>query len=173
MNDDLSCIESANDGDPAGFEALYLRYRDWVYDLAWRLTGSREDALDVLQDTFMYVLKKFPGFKLTSSFKTFLYPVVKNIAIDHCRRKARLKITSVDPDTVQVTEKPESELAVIVKNLPEEMREIILMRFVDDMSIDEIASALKIPAGTVKSRLHRALEQIRQNPAACRYLQGD
>ncbi|UCC97066.1 MAG: hypothetical protein JSW66_14615, partial [Phycisphaerales bacterium] len=59
MESDRQLIESANQGDPDAFGALYLRYRDWVYRLAWRFTGNREDALDVLQETFTYVLGKF------------------------------------------------------------------------------------------------------------------
>ena len=77
----------ANRGDASAFEALYLRYRDWVVRLALRFTADREEALDVMQDTFAYLLKKFPGFRLTARMTTFLYPVVRNIALTHGRRR--------------------------------------------------------------------------------------
>ena len=80
---DQSLVADLNDGDPSAFDALYYRYRDWVYRLACRLTGNSEDALDVLQETFGYLFGKFPGFVLTARLTTFLYPAVKNIAIAH------------------------------------------------------------------------------------------
>ena len=60
MDSDQELIELANKGDPNAFETLYYRYRDWVYRLAWRFTGNQQDALDVLQETFTYLLGKFP-----------------------------------------------------------------------------------------------------------------
>ena len=73
MKPDRELVDLANKGDSEAFEALYYRYRDWVYRLAWRFTGHQQDALDVLQDTFVYLLGKFPGFELTASMTTFLY----------------------------------------------------------------------------------------------------
>src|SRR5258708_32692937 len=84
---DLQLIAAINGSDSRAFEALYLRYRDWVVALAYRFTGDNDLALDVLQETFLYFLKKFPGFVLTAQFKTFLYPAVKNLSIA-ARRKA-------------------------------------------------------------------------------------
>src|SRR5690348_6654700 len=84
---DLELVAAINDGDAAAFEVLYLRYRDWVAGLAYRFTGDSDTALDVLQETFLYFLKKFPGFRLTANLKTFLYPAVRNLSIA-ARRKA-------------------------------------------------------------------------------------
>ena len=78
---DPELIAAINGGDTAAFEALYRRYRDWVVHLAARLTGDDHLALDVLQETFLYVVKKFPGFRLTAQFKSFLYPAVRNLSI--------------------------------------------------------------------------------------------
>src|SRR4030065_871281 len=89
MQSDQELIKLANKGDPDAFEALYHRYRDWVYRLAWRYTGNRSDALDVLQETFTYLLGKFPGFELTAAMTTFLYPVVKHISLAGRRRSRR------------------------------------------------------------------------------------
>src|SRR5262249_56975721 len=84
---DGELIAAINGGDAAAFEVLYFRYRDWVVALAFRFTGDSDAALDVLQETFLYVLRKFPGFRLTAHFKTFLYPAVRNLSIA-ARRKA-------------------------------------------------------------------------------------
>jgi RNA polymerase sigma-70 factor (ECF subfamily) len=168
---DEELIERINEGDAAAFETLYFRYRDWVHRLAWRFTGRPEDALDVLQETFAYLLKKFPGFRLTASMTTFLYPVVKHLSLNTRRKRpAALDEESLaaipDPATADTSR---AELAAAVATLSPEHREVVLMRFVDDMSLDEIADALMIPSGTVKSRLHRALETLRADPRTQAY----
>jgi RNA polymerase sigma-70 factor (ECF subfamily) len=166
MESDSELIELINKGDPEAFERLYYRYRDWVYRLAWRFTSNRADALDVLQETFTYLLGKFPGFKLTSSMTTFLYPAVRHISITISSKKSRIK---TDEDmlgesvaaTSQEAGLSRSELSAVLAILPQEQREVLLMRFVDDMSLQEIAAALNIPLGTVKSRLHNSLRALR------------
>jgi RNA polymerase sigma-70 factor (ECF subfamily) len=168
MESDSELIESINKGDSEAFEKLYYRYRDWVYRLAWRFTGDRTDALDVLQETFTYLLGKFPGFELTSSMTTFLYPAVRHISITISSKKSRNK-TDEDmlDESVAATSQEQglsrSELAAVLAILPDEQREILLMRFVDDMSLQEIAAALNIPLGTVKSRLHNSLNTLRSD----------
>ena len=167
MESDQELIELANRGDSDAFEALYRRHRDWVYQLAWRFTGNRTDALDVLQETFIYLLGKFPGFKLTSSMTTFLYPVVRHVSATV--RSGTSRFTSeeqiLDEMVASQYEKSEyrSELAAVLIALPAEQREVLLMRFVDDMSLQEIAAALDIPVGTVKSRIHNALQTLRSD----------
>src|SRR6266498_4796320 len=84
---DQDLIAAINDGAADAFEVLYYRYRDWVVNLAYHFTADRELALDVLQETFLYLVKKFPGFRLTAQLKTFLYPAVRNLSIG-ARRKA-------------------------------------------------------------------------------------
>jgi RNA polymerase sigma-70 factor (ECF subfamily) len=167
---DRELVAFLNDGDVAAFEVLYFRYRDWVVGLASRLTGDDDAALDVTQETFLYVLRKFPGFRLTAQFKTFLYPAVRNLSIA-ARQKARrtepldgqLETTSSEP--AAPTEQLQQEnISEILEILSTEQREVLLLRFVDDLSLAEVASAMEIPLGTVKSRLHNALETLRQDP---------
>ncbi len=177
MSSDQELIELVNKGDPDAFEALYRRYRDWVYGLAWRFTGNQPDALDVLQETFIYLLGKFPGFELTASMTTFLYPVVKHISLG-LRSKNRIFVS--DDETLSEIPAPISketdggrtELAAVLTILPNEQREVLLMRFVDDMSLQDIADALKIPLGTVKSRLHNALQKLRNDSRTKDYFLG-
>jgi RNA polymerase sigma-70 factor (ECF subfamily) len=167
MESDQQLIESINQGDSEAFEILYYRYREWVYNLAWRFTGNDSDSLDVLQETFTYLLDKFPGFSLSASMTTFLYPVVKHLAMNIVRKNRRF--VSGEDDLIKIPASEEtstgnrSELSAVLNILPEEQREVLLMRFVDDMELKEIAAALNIPTGTIKSRLHRALETLRRD----------
>jgi RNA polymerase sigma-70 factor (ECF subfamily) len=97
---------------------------------------------------------------------TFLYPVVKHLSLNLRRRRrpgADEEILLALPDPA-VPPTPRAELAAALAALSEEQQEVVLMRFVDDMSLDEIATALDVPTGTVKSRLHRALETLRRDP---------
>jgi RNA polymerase sigma-70 factor (ECF subfamily) len=163
---DEELLQRANGGDPDAFEALYRRYGDWVHRLAWRFTGNQQDALDVLQETFIYLLKKLPGLRLTATMTTFLYPVVKHLSLNLRRRRcpdtdAETLLAIPDP-AVQPT--PRAELAAALAALSDQQREVVLMRFIDDMTLDEIAEALNVPTGTIKSRLHRALETLRHDP---------
>jgi RNA polymerase sigma-70 factor (ECF subfamily) len=167
--DDLELIAAVNNGDAAAFEILYYRYRDWVAGLARRFTGDDDAALDVLQETFLYFLRKFPGFRLTANLKTFLYPAVRNLSIAARRKAARYQANEADLDRVENTAAPEqtgtpqADLEIVLAALPEEQREVLLLRFVDGLSLAEVGQAMGIPLGTVKSRLHNALETLRHD----------
>lgn len=174
---DQQLIDAINRGDESAFEAVYGRYRDWVVRLAMRSTGNAEDALDVLQETFAYFLRKFPGFVLTARLTTFLYPVVKNLSLAMRRKRRRF---ANDEAALEVVAAPENataegraELAAVLAGLHEGQREVLLMRFVDGMSLEEISEALGIPLGTVKSRLHNGLEALRHDERTRRYFERE
>ena len=169
---DAELVGRMNEGDAAAFEILYLRYRDWAARLAQRFTGNHADSLDVMQGAFEYFLKKFPGFKLTASMTTFLYPVVKHLAIAAKRARERNAPGEEALDGAPArghAAAARGELEAAVGALEEGMRETLVMRYVDDMTMEEIAAALKIPVGTVKSRLHRAIAILREDPRARSY----
>jgi RNA polymerase sigma-70 factor (ECF subfamily) len=167
---DLELVAAANGGDASAFEVLYLRYRDWVVSLAYRFTGDNDAALDVLQETFLYFLKKFPAFRLTANLKTFLYPAVRNLSIAARRKTARFQSSESELAQIEQAQSPEapygsaSELAAVLSGLPEEQREVLWLRFVDNLKLSEIAEAAQVPLGTVKSRLHNALRGLREDP---------
>ena len=167
---DLDLIAAINDGDTGAFEVVYHRHRDWVVNLAFRFTGDRDLALDVLQETFLYFVKKFPGFRLTANFKTFLYPAVKNLSIAARRKAGRVQSTieeqaAIENATATGPEPRDDEpLNVGLRALSEEHRQVLLLRFVDELSLAEIGESLEIPLGTVKSRLHYALDLLRRDP---------
>ncbi len=170
---DGELVAALNVGEAAAFDALYFRYRDRMARLALRFTGNHADAMDVLQETFAYLFRKFPGFRLTSSMTTFLYPAVRNLSLE-LRRKRRPETSSdeslLDLPTPHTNISDErGELAAVIRSLPPVQREVVLLRFVDDLTIDEIAAALDVPAGTVKSRLHHAIRALQQDPRVRRY----
>jgi RNA polymerase sigma-70 factor (ECF subfamily) len=155
---------------------LYWRYRDWVHRLAYRFTRDKNLSLDVLQETFIYFLKKFPGFELRCQLKTFLYPVVRNISISLQQKSTRyvalpddIQEFPADPGLESASSK--EALTQILAKLPEIQREVLLLRFSDELSLNEIATALKIPLGTVKSRLHNALQTLQEDPKTKEFFQ--
>ena len=166
---DAELVAAINQGDAVAFEVLYFRHRDWVAGLAYRFTGDSDASLDVLQETFLYVLRKFPGFRLTANFKTFLYPAVRNLSIAARRKAARYQATAAELEQLEHAPAPPAtgaeggDLGFVLAALPEEQREVLLLRFVDGLSLAEIAAAMAIPLGTVKSRLHNALQTLRQD----------
>ena len=175
---DQELVAAANDGDLAAFETLYRRHRDWVVGLAFRFLRDRDLALDVLQETFAYVLRKIPGLELTARMTTFLYPVVKNLSIRQREKARRARGDAAEEEIERLPAAPahderealrRRDLASVVDELPEAQREVVLMRFVDGMKLDEIAEALAVPTGTVKSRLHHALRTLRASERTRKY----
>jgi RNA polymerase sigma-70 factor, ECF subfamily len=171
---DEELVDVCNVGDAesaaVAFEALYRRHRDFVLRVARRFAGDRELALDALQDTFAYLLRKFPpaggGLHLTAKLETLLYPVAKNSAITARRKVARLSGAG-DAELEDLPAAPEPQgdaLDAALAGLSRERREVLTLRFVDDLSLAEIAAVLQVPLGTVKSRLHLAIKDLREDP---------
>ena len=170
LPDDAELVAAINQGDHVAFESLYRRHRDWTVNLAFRFTGDESLALDVMQETFLYLLRKFPGFELRASLRTFLYPAVRNLSIAARRKAGRCQAGAGEEDILATLPAPEiaasgsDDLTAVLAGLTEEHREVLLQRFVDGLSLEEISVAMEIPLGTVKSRLHNALKLLRENP---------
>jgi len=159
-------VAAANCGERRAFETLYYRYRGWVYALAVRFCGDTQEANDVLQDAFFYLFNKFPGFRLRARLKTFLYPVVKHLALNRKKKQARsvpLEDLAEEPaaEAARDAASERRSLVELVHTLPEHQREVLLLRYGDGLDLREIAAALEIPVGTVKSRLHNAVATLR------------
>lgn len=174
---DQDLVAAINQGNEDAFATLYERYKDWVVSLSFRFNPNHDDSLDVLQETFAYLVRKFPGFELTAQMTTFLYPAVRNLSI--AARKKRQRSTSSD-ENLDLFPQAESEdtstrddFAQMLTTLSHSHREILLMRFVDDMTQPEIATALSLPLGTVKSRLHHAVQAVKNSPAIASMLNSD
>ncbi len=170
--DDRELVAAINDGDAEAFAVLYQRHRDWTVSLALRFTGDHSLALDVLQETFLYLLKKFPGFELTSQLRTFLYPAVRHLSIAARKKANRSQSDGTGLDEIELPAPAPAadlatardQLAAALAGLSFDHREVLLLRFADGLDLAEIAEATKVPLGTVKSRLHHALASLRQDP---------
>jgi len=172
---DTELVDLCNTGERSdaveAFETLYARHKDYVLRVAFRYVGDADLALDVLQDTFSYILKKLPppgeGLVLKAQLQTLLYVVAKNNAISILRKASKGDAGGeIDPDELPATGYRDSgDLATLLQGLTPGQREIITLRFIDEQPLKDIAETLEIPLGTVKSRLHKAIEAMRKLPA--------
>lgn len=172
---DRDLVERANRGDETAFEELYHRHKTWVVRLARRYTRDDDLALDALQEVFAYLLRKIPGLVLTAAFRTFLFPVVKNTALNARKRATRAAgedAASEELEAAAPQDDPADDLDHLLGGLADGQRDVVLLRFVDGLSLQEVAETLAIPVGTVKSRLHNALETLRGDPRTRRYWEG-
>ena len=172
MKDQENIIARARRGDADAFEQLVVAYRDQVFRLALRMCGNEADADEVAQEAFLSAWKALPNFRGDSRFSTWLYQLTSHAAIDLMRREKR-QITAEDitevsapdpgPSPQQQAERSETRQAVrdAMGQLSPEYRQIVVLRFLQELSYEEIAAALKLPPGTVKSRLNRAKAQLR------------
>jgi RNA polymerase sigma-70 factor (ECF subfamily) len=159
-----------NAGNDQSFELLYYRHREWVFRMASRICGCEHHAQDVVQEVFRYFLSKFPGFELRCEFRTFLYPAIRNLSLASLKGARRFVggesgAAVIDHLVAPVGDSSEyTDLKHIISSLSMDHREILLLRFVDGMTLPEIATLIDIPVGTAKSRLHHALGALRSDP---------
>ena len=176
---DDELVEQANGGGPraaAAFEALLVRHEGYVLKVAYRYCGDAELARDAAQETFLDLLKRFPPppgrrLVLTGKLTTLLYPIAKHAALRARRKRDRLR-TRPDPaaaaphPAVYTSEAAGDDggLDWLLMGLSEPHREVVVLRFVDGLTVPEIAARVDVPAGTVKSRLHHAVARLRRDP---------
>ena len=170
-------VRAAAGGDDAAFAELVRMYENKAFHLALRMCGNEEDASDVAQDAFLAAWKGLPSFRGEAGFSTWLYRLVSNAAIDHLRRtKHQRGNVSLDdeelnldaPDTAPGPQESAEgmELQQVVQEglnaLGDDHRTVLVMREVQCLSYEEIAQALSIDLGTVKSRISRARNALRK-----------
>ena len=166
MNEML-LISRARGGDREAFGALVEQYRDNVYRLAYRMCGNAYDADEAAQEAFVAAWRALPNFRGDAKFSTWLYRLTTNAAIDVMRREKRHQTVgdgemidlADDADSPQETvERTEQQEAVqeALATLSEEYREVLLLRYMEELDYAEIAEVLQLPSGTVKSRINRA-----------------
>lgn len=165
--DDQQCVMRARQGEGRAFSELVARYQDRVYRFLLRLTRSRDDAMDLTQDTFMRAYQSLDRWQPDALFRTWLFRIARNAAVDRFRRDKVVEFVDLDedvdvpdhaagPEAVLETAQRFRILEEALERLPAEYREIILLREIEGMSYDELAQVLGLQAGTVKSRLSRA-----------------
>lgn len=167
------------EGDADAFGAIVDEYQKNVYNLALRMTGNPEDAQDMSQEAFIKAFNSLASFRGDSKLSVWLYRIVSNVCLDFLRSRKRRQTVSLNMDDGEggsseleipdLSAMPEEELnrrltrEAVRKgllSLPEDQREILLLREIEGLSYDEIAQALELEAGTVKSRIFRARKRL-------------
>lgn len=174
-------VARARSGDQRAFEQLMLDNEKRVYNLALRMTGSPEDAMDLSQEAFLSAWRGLKFFKGDSAFSTWLYRLTSNACIDHLRRQKRRQsvslVVSLEDEQERQTEipdcrfLPEEELQRReqrralergLSQLSAERRQVLVLRELEGLSYQEIGDLLELEAGTVKSRIARARNALRE-----------
>lgn len=172
-NNDEELVQRVKSGDMEAFEQLVLKYESRIYTIAYRYTGSHNDAGDLAQEAFIRAYKSIHGFRGESSFITWLSRVVTNVCKDELRRRMKQKTVSIDEmmenghvpaidyggsslEEVVLRKEWQQEVQAVLNTLSEEHRAVVIMRDIQGYSYEEISFMLKCSLGTVKSRLNRA-----------------
>jgi RNA polymerase sigma-70 factor (ECF subfamily) len=178
---DDALIRATLEGDEEAFRELMERYKGRAFGVAVGIVGNGDDALDVVQDSFIKAYYKLKEFRFGSNFYTWFYRLLVNQAIDRWRKSARSAEVPLDeswlsedaspPDAFSYPRTPEDlarnrelgdALQRAIASLPEYHRAVIVLREVDGMAYDEIAKALGCSVGTVMSRLHYARGKLKE-----------
>jgi RNA polymerase sigma-70 factor (ECF subfamily) len=176
VNDDAPLIDRSLQGDTAAFGTLVQRYEHQLFRAVALVVSAREDAEDVVQETFVQAYLKLSTFQRQSAFFTWLYRIAFNFALTRRRRHkpqasldAAREHAGIDvPDRAPAVDSQLllSERATLLRaaldELGGEQRAILVLREMEGLEYDTIAQVLEIPGGTVRSRLHRARLQLRE-----------
>jgi RNA polymerase sigma-70 factor (ECF subfamily) len=169
---DTDLIERFKKGDPSAFEAIVRKYQDRIYNLCRYMLQDPEDAQDAAQDVFLKAYRGLKDFRPDSSLYTWIYRIGVTTCLDY-RRKSRREVLRREPLTEDLpSDEPASEqlyqsreipdsIQLALQKLPEKLRAAIVLREIEELSYEEIAEVLHTSAGTVKSRISRAREQLR------------
>ena len=176
---DRDLVATANTGVEGSFEELVRRYQRPISAYVYRMVGDYEAALDLTQEIFIKVYGSLARYRSEFKFSTWIYKIAHNSAVDHLRRNAgrerslsngvegdqyELPIESSSLSPEQESERKERRLEIesVVRSLPNAYRELIVLRHSQDLTYEEIVEVTGLPLGTVKNRLFRAREMMRQ-----------
>ena len=183
--DDRELVESARKGDRDAFRTLFERYHRRAYALAFGVLRHQDDALDVVQDAFIKAHKYLDKFEGNSSFYTWLYRIVMNLAIDHLRKHRRAKPVELDeahldesaqsgddtllpkflggnPGRALLDKEIRGRIDQALGELSENHRAVLVMRELEGMSYEEMAQAMNCSKGTIMSRLFHARKNMQK-----------
>jgi RNA polymerase sigma-70 factor (ECF subfamily) len=179
---DRECVRRAQAGEQGAFRELFERHHKRAFAVAYGVLKNKQDALDVVQESFVKVHRHLPSFQGTSSFYTWLYRIVMNLAIDQLRRRktsrpveyddAALREADMADDTIlprMLDSNPRktvirrelmARVEAALATLPEYHRQVIILREIEGLSYEEMAEALEVPKGTIMSRLFHARRKM-------------
>ncbi|MFH2054615.1 MAG: sigma-70 family RNA polymerase sigma factor [bacterium] len=176
--DDEHLAAMMQQGDMRAFETLVERHRQRAYYLALGLVGDRDDAADLSQEAFVRVYRAARRFDTTKDFFTWVYVIIANLARNwHKKRQVRSTFSRAEqadqesirsrqerdnPEILLQTDETKAQVWRAIEALPFKFREIIILRHIEELPYEEIASLLEIPLGSVMSRLYYARRKLRQ-----------
>lgn len=172
---DFNLVSRAKDGDQKAYAELMQRYKDSIYFMALKMVNNKDDAMDLTVETFGKAFENLEKYKPDFAFSTWLFRIATNNCIDFIRKK-RLNVVSLhtlseedgeekhmqvraeglNPEETSIKKQESEKLKNIVEQLPVRYRKLIILRYYDEQSYEEIAQQLDIPLGTVKAQLFRA-----------------
>jgi RNA polymerase sigma-70 factor (ECF subfamily) len=179
-SEDLSLVQAILKGDQDAFRQLVEKYQRSVYNITWRMVRNDEDARDLTQETFIRVYRGLGTYDQTRTFSTWLFRIATNLCIDHHRKK-KMRTVSIDgsqigdetrepmalpdhgprPDRLHEVTSLAERIDSFLERLSPAYRAVLVLRYREQLSYEEMADVLDIPLGTVKARLHRAHRHLR------------
>ena len=170
---DTELVARARQGDEAAFEQLVLRHQRYVFNLAYRVLGDYTEAEDITQEAFVRVWRGLSGFRGQARFTTWLYRIVHNLCLNRLPGLQRELLQTEPVEEVLADPGPSpadlfavrEQMAFLhaqMDRLPEKYRLVLTLRYLQHLSYDEIAAALEMPMGTVKTHIHRARRLLRE-----------
>ena len=170
-NADHNLISRCREGDEEAWRQLLTRYEAYVYRLCYKISGSREDALDLTQEALLKVLTGLARFQPGLPFKPWLLRIAVNRCLNEQRRRAPQTVPfgpghdpacqGPTPEGTAMRRDTQSAIRQAIAALEDDQRLAVMLRYFAGLSVPDIAAVLSCPEGTVKSRLHRALAQLR------------
>jgi len=174
-------LRKAKAGDVAAFEELVESYQKKLFNLAYRIVGNPEDAADMVQEALIRIFRSIAKFKEQSSFSTWIYRITTNVCLDELRKRKNKKEFSLDqeihgedgdmkrqiksddilPDNAAEREELREIVNSAINSLPEDQRVVISLRDIQGLTYTEISQVLDCPEGTVKSRINRARNALK------------
>lgn len=167
--DERDLINRSRAGEVEAFDLLVRLHQDRIYNLAYRITGNREDASDAAQDAFVRAYQALPRYREDAAFSTWLHRIATNAALDLVRRRPAHPPVELsaehrapdDPEAVANRREVTRRVHAALGHLTVEYRTAVVLRDLQGLAYDEIARILQVPLGTVRSRLARGREAMR------------
>jgi RNA polymerase sigma factor (sigma-70 family) len=172
---DFKLVSRAREGDQKAYADLMHRYKDSIYFMALKMVNNKEDANDLTVETFAKAFEKLDKYQPEFAFSTWLFRVATNNCIDFIRKKKlnttsinsmvddegderplQIKSDTLNPEEVSMKKEQTQKLKLLIDSLPSRYRNLIVLRYFDELSYEEIAEQLDLPLGTVKAQLFRA-----------------
>ena len=185
--DDAVLVRQCQQGDAVAMQRLIVKYQDRIFNVILKICSNRDDAAELTQETFVKFIEKINTFKMQSAFYTWLFRIAVNLSLNFCRRRFKVKMHSMDTPVGSEAENARLQLrsflvcdkeldpAVAAHNrevgeiivsalgrLEDKQRVAVVLRDIEGMAYSEIAESLEVEIGTVKSRISRGRESLRE-----------